>query len=88
MGDKVDVKSLGGPVTYFSKPAQVIRYLKGWIWGPRYACVSFLTKSECLQQVVGLAERGELKIEVQEVIRNLLCPGSAPGNPRLVADDC
>jgi len=72
VGDKSDVKSLGGPVTYLTTPAQIIRYIKGYIWGPRYACVSFYTKSSLLQQVVGLAERGELKIEIQEVIKDAL----------------
>ncbi|KUJ24550.1 quinone oxidoreductase [Mollisia scopiformis] len=68
VGDKTDVKTLGGPVTYFNTPAQVIRFIKGWIWGPRYACVSLLTKSEYLEKIVGLAERGEVRTEVQEVI--------------------
>ncbi len=47
---------------------QIIRYIKGYFWGPRYACISFLTKSECLEKVVALGERGELKIEIQESI--------------------
>ncbi|KAF8865221.1 quinone oxidoreductase [Acephala macrosclerotiorum] len=68
VGDKTDVKSLGGPITYFNTPAQVIRYIKGWIWGPRYACVSLVTKSEYLEKIVSLAERGEVRAEVQEVI--------------------
>jgi len=68
VGDKTDVKSIGGPLTYFNTPAQVIRFIKGWIWGPRYACVSLVTKSEYLEKIVGLAERGEVRAEVQEVI--------------------
>ena len=59
---------MGGPVTYFSNPIQILRYIKGWIWGPRYACVSLLTSSGYLEKVVGLAERGEVKVEIQEVI--------------------
>lgn len=39
VGDKSDVKTLGGPVTYVTSPVQIIRYLKGYIFGPRYACV-------------------------------------------------
>lgn len=49
----------------------MIRYIKGYIWGPRYACVSFVEKSEYLRQITGLAERGELanvEIEVLEGI--------------------
>lgn len=72
VGDKNDIKSLGGPFTYLTTPSQIIRYIKGCIWGPRYACVSFYTKSSLLQQVVGLAERGDLKIEIQEVIKDAL----------------
>jgi len=72
VGDKTNVKSLGGPVTYITSPAQILRFLKGWIWGPRYACVSLYTKSELLERVVGLAERGELQIEIQEVIKDAL----------------
>lgn len=67
VGDKTDVKSLGGPITYFNTPAQVIRYIKGWIWGPRYACVSLVTKSEYLEKIVSLAERGEVRAEVQVI---------------------
>lgn len=48
----------------------ILRYIKGFIWGPRYACVSFYQKASYLQQVVGLAERGELKIEIQDVIKD------------------
>lgn len=68
VGDKTDVKTLGGPVTYLTTPAQVLRYIKGWIWGPRYACVSLVTKSEYLESLARLAERGEVRAEVQEVI--------------------
>ncbi|KAG4437517.1 hypothetical protein IFR05_006989 [Cadophora sp. M221] len=71
VGDKTDVRILGGPITYFTNPAQVSRYIKGYIWGPRYACVSFVEKSEYLRQITSLAERGELarvEIEVLEGI--------------------
>ncbi len=46
----------------------MIRYLKGYLWGPRYACVSFVEKSEYLQQIASLAERGELKSAEIEVL--------------------
>jgi len=72
VGDKTDVKTLGGPVTYLSSPAQIIRYIKGYFFGPRYACVSFLTDSAVLDKVVGLGERGELQIEIQEVIKGVM----------------
>ncbi|KAK6583412.1 hypothetical protein PZA11_004488 [Diplocarpon coronariae] len=66
VGDKTDVRILGGPITYFTNPAQVIRYMKGYIWGPRYACISFVEKAEYLQQIASLVERGELKnVEIE-----------------------
>ncbi|KAG4034729.1 hypothetical protein MFRU_002g00820 [Monilinia fructicola] len=72
VGDKTDIKGLGGPMTFFKHPIQIWRYLKSLIWGPRYAVVSLYTKSKYLEKVVGLAERGEVKIEIQEVIRDAL----------------
>lgn len=66
------MKTLGGPITYFTNPTQILRYIKGYIWGPRYACVSLYQKSLYLEQVVGLAERGEVHVEVQEVIKGAL----------------
>lgn len=65
------MRTIGGPITYFWNPIQILRYLKGYIWGPRYACVSLVTKSRYLEDVVGLAERGEVKAIVQEVIEGL-----------------
>lgn len=59
-------------MTFFKHPIQIWRYLKSLIWGPRYAVVSLYTKSKYLEKVVGLAERGEVKIEIQEVIRDAL----------------
>ena len=55
-------------MTYISNPAQILRYIKGYIWGPRYACVSLFAKSEYLERVVGLAERGQVHVELQELI--------------------
>ncbi len=51
---------------------QILRYLKGYIWGPRYACVSLYQKSTYLEQIVGLAERGEVHVEVQEVVKGAM----------------
>jgi NADPH:quinone reductase-like Zn-dependent oxidoreductase len=71
VGDKTNVRWLSGPITYLWSPTQVLRYLKGYVWDPRYACVSFATNSSCLEAVVRLAERGEVKAVVQEVIQGL-----------------
>ncbi|TAQ85161.1 hypothetical protein B7494_g6514 [Chlorociboria aeruginascens] len=72
VGDKTSTKSLGGPLTYVTHPAQILRFIKGWIWGPRYACVSYYTRSDLLQKVVGLAERGEADVEIQEVVEGCM----------------
>lgn len=50
----------------------MIRYIKGWIWGPRYACVSLYQKAVYLEKVVALAERGELQVEIQEVVKGAM----------------
>ena len=68
VGDKTDVKTLGGPVTYFTSPAQIIRYISGYFFGPRYACVALYQKSEYLEQLVALRERGQLQVPIQEII--------------------
>jgi len=39
VGDKTGVKTLGGPPTYFTSPSQIARFIRGYIWGPRYACM-------------------------------------------------
>lgn len=59
-------------MTHLKNPIQIWRYISGLIWGPRYAVVSLHTKSEYLERIVGLAERGLVKIEIQEVIRDAL----------------
>lgn len=69
VGDKTSVTTIGGPITYLTNPIQIFRYLHGFIFGPRYACVSLFMKSKYLEQVVILGERGEFTCEVQEVIR-------------------
>ena len=71
VGDKTNVRTLGGPITYLWNPIQIIRYLKGYLFGPRYACVSFVTKSSYLEDVVRFAERGQVKAVVQEVLDGL-----------------
>ena len=69
VGDKASVTTLGGPITYITNPVQILRYIHGFLFGPRYACVSLFMKSVYLERVVALGERGEVKCEVQEVIK-------------------
>lgn len=59
-------------MTFFKNPIQIWRYISGFIWGPRYAVISLHTKSEYLEKIVGLAERGEVQVEIQEVIKDAL----------------
>ena len=63
---------MGGPLTYFTYPSQVIRYIKGWLFGPRYANVLLYTQSELLEQTAELADKGELHVEIQEIIKGVL----------------
>ncbi|KAF7871494.1 hypothetical protein EAF04_003601 [Stromatinia cepivora] len=72
VGDETDVKGMGGPMTFFNNPIQIWRYIAGWIWGPRYAVIFMYKKPEYLEKIVGLAERGEAKVEIQEVIKDAL----------------
>jgi hypothetical protein len=71
VGDKTSVTTIGGPITYLTNPIQILRYLHGFIFGPRYACISLHMKSNYLERVVALGERGIFKCEVQEVIKGL-----------------
>ena len=72
VGDKTSRTAMGGPLTYFTYPSQVLRHVRGWIWGPRYANVILYQKSELLEQVRQLAGEGEVKVVVQDVVKGIL----------------
>ena len=72
VGDKTDVKTLGGPITYLTNPVQILRYVQGYIWGPRYACIDLYRKSSYLEHIARLGERGEIHVEVQEVVKGTM----------------
>jgi NADPH:quinone reductase-like Zn-dependent oxidoreductase len=72
VGDKTERTALGGPLTYFTYPRQVLRYLRGWLLGPRYANVLLYQKSEYLEQVAELAEEGEVQVVVQDTVKGIL----------------
>lgn len=76
VGDKTERTVVGGPLTYFTHPRQVLRFLRGWLVGPRYASVMLWDKSECLEQVAGLVERGEVRVVVQDVVKGILDEGT------------
>lgn len=65
----------GPPLTYFTYPAQIFRHMWSWISGPRYAAVILYNESKYLEKVAELAENGEVKAVVQEIIEGILDEG-------------
>ena len=63
---------MGGPLTYLTYPSQIVRYIRGYLFGPRYANVYLYEKSELLEQVAQLAEAAEVSVEIQDVVRGVL----------------
>ena len=47
----------------------------GWFSGPRYAAVLLYTQSKYLEKVAQLAEEGQVKVVVQEIIEGVLEEG-------------
>ncbi|KAJ4990790.1 zinc-dependent acohol dehydrogenase (reticulon-4-interacting protein 1) [Stagonosporopsis vannaccii] len=72
VGDKTSRTALGGPLTYFTYPSQVWRYVYGYFFGPRYANVVFHQKSELLEQVARLADENRVQVVVQDVVKGIL----------------
>jgi NADPH:quinone reductase-like Zn-dependent oxidoreductase len=72
VGDKTSRTAMGGPLTYFTYPSQVLRHIRGYLLGPRYANVILYQKSELLEQVKQLAEKDEVKVVVQDVVKGIL----------------
>jgi NADPH:quinone reductase-like Zn-dependent oxidoreductase len=72
VGDKTSRTAMGGPLTYFTYPSQVLRHIRGYLFGPRYANVIFNQNSELLEQVRQLAEKDDVKVVVQDVIKGIL----------------
>jgi NADPH:quinone reductase-like Zn-dependent oxidoreductase len=63
---------MGGPATYFAYPSQVLRHIKGYVFGPRYANVILYQKSELLEQITAMADEGKFKVIVQDVVKGIL----------------
>jgi hypothetical protein len=63
---------MGGPATYFTYPSQVLRHIKGYVFGPRYANVILYQKSELLEQITAMADEGKFKVIVQDVVKGIL----------------
>jgi NADPH:quinone reductase-like Zn-dependent oxidoreductase len=72
VGDKTSRTAMGGPLTYFTYPSQVLRHIRGYLFGPRYANVILYQKSELLEQVRLLAEKRKVKVVLQDVVKGIL----------------
>ncbi|KAJ4348128.1 uncharacterized protein N0V89_009500 [Didymosphaeria variabile] len=75
VGDKTSRTVPGPPLTYFTYPAQIFRHMWGWMSGPRYAAIILYNESKYLEKVAKLAEKGEARVVVQEVIEGILEEG-------------
>ncbi|ORY12019.1 hypothetical protein BCR34DRAFT_311128 [Clohesyomyces aquaticus] len=84
VGDKTSRTSMGGPLTYITYPSQVLRYIRGYIFGPRYANVLLYAESKYLEKLVRLTEEREegkaegkgVKLVVQDVVEGILDEGA------------
>lgn len=47
----------------------------GWFSGPRYAAVILYNQSKYLEKVTQLAEEGQVKVVIQEIIEGILEEG-------------
>ncbi|KAJ4309784.1 hypothetical protein N0V94_008762 [Neodidymelliopsis sp. IMI 364377] len=72
VGDKTSRTAMGGPLTYFTYPSQVWRYVYGYFFGPRYANVFLYQKSELLEHVAKLADDKGVEVVVQDVVKGIL----------------
>ncbi|KAF2827303.1 GroES-like protein [Ophiobolus disseminans] len=72
VGDKTSRIAMGGPATYLTHPSQVLRHIRGYIFGPRYANVILYQRSELLEQVATMADEGKFKVIVQDVVKGIL----------------
>lgn len=72
VGDKTSRIALGGPATYFTYPSQVLRYMRGFVLGPRYANVILYQRSELLEQITTMTDEGKFKVIVQDVVKGIL----------------
>lgn len=79
VGDKTSRVVMGGPPTYLTHPAMVWRHLWGWLVGPRYGCVVLKARREWLEVARDMVVRGEVRVEVQEVIEGALEGGWKKG---------
>lgn len=68
VGDKTSRLTMGGPPTYITHPAQILRHIRGWIFGPRYGCIMLDPRTDWLETAKELVENGDVTVELQDVI--------------------
>jgi hypothetical protein len=64
-------------MTYFTYPSQVLRHIRGYMFGPRYANVLLYAKSELLEQVATMADDRKISVIVQDVVKGILKEGES-----------
>ncbi|KAF3004809.1 zinc ion binding [Curvularia kusanoi] len=72
VGDKTSRTAMGGPLTYFTYPSQIWRYLHGYMFGPRYANVLLYQRSELLAQTARLADEQGVQINISDIVEGIL----------------
>jgi hypothetical protein len=63
---------MGGPITYLTHPASMIRYISGYLFGPRYSNIVFNPQSKLLDKLAELGENDSVEVVVQEVLKSIL----------------
>ncbi|GAA6064349.1 hypothetical protein JCM10212_004675 [Sporobolomyces blumeae] len=68
VGDKTSRASIGGSITNWFAPAQLVRSWKGYFgFGPRYRCIMLDSKKEYLDELDALVNAGKLDVVVDSV---------------------
>lgn len=61
---------MGGPPTYLTHPTQIYRYVVGWAFGPRYACIGLVPNKEKMRELLGLVEKKEVQVVIERIVEN------------------
>jgi NADPH:quinone reductase-like Zn-dependent oxidoreductase len=72
VGDKTSRLSMGGPITYLTHPASMMRYIYGRLFGPRYGNIMLYPQSALLDKVAQLGGKDAVEVVVQDVIPGIL----------------
>ena len=69
MGDKTSRLSMGGTITYLTYPASMVRYILGFVLGPRYGNIMLKPQSDLLDRV---SELDDVEVVIQRVVNGIL----------------